>query len=103
MAETIALHLAAGAAAAPLQGGAPPPAPQPQHVLICEDEEYAFPSGTINGAKACTKCGATKTPQWREGPLGECPRRMRARAAGGRAAVGGLLLLPCRCLACHQH
>lgn len=72
MAETIALHLAAGAGAAPLQGaGALPLHHAQQHVLIYEDEEYPFPSGTINGAKACTKCGATKTPQWREGPLGE--------------------------------
>ena len=26
--------------------------------------------GSGSGAKACTQCGTTRTPQWREGPLG---------------------------------
>ena len=39
-----------------------------------DDEEFAFAHGAINGVKCCTKCGATKTPQWREGPFGECGR-----------------------------
>lgn len=35
-----------------------------------KDGEFPFCSGTSNGVKCCTKCGATKTPQWREGPYG---------------------------------
>ena len=43
------------------------PAQQP---IMLDDEQYVCPSGMLNGIKCCTKCGATKTPQWREGPLG---------------------------------
>lgn len=35
-----------------------------------DDNEYPFAQGVLNGAKCCSKCGATKTPQWREGPFG---------------------------------
>ena len=38
---------------------------------VVGDEEFPFACGTISGVKCCSKCGATKTPQWREGPLGE--------------------------------
>lgn len=72
------MHLAAVAAAAPL----------PRHVLVYEDEEYPFASGAINGIKACTKCGATKTPQWREGPLGELVPAGRAQSAESTPSVG---------------
>lgn len=32
--------------------------------------DHRPPSSTSTHAKACTQCGATRTPQWREGPLG---------------------------------
>ena len=35
-----------------------------------DDSEFPYAHGVMNGAKCCTKCGATKTPQWREGPFG---------------------------------
>ncbi|KAL4425566.1 hypothetical protein ABPG75_009582 [Micractinium tetrahymenae] len=35
-----------------------------------DDEEFPYPTGLLNGVKCCTKCGAIKTPQWREGPYG---------------------------------
>lgn len=37
---------------------------------VYEDSEYPYAPGCINGVKCCTKCGAIKTPQWREGPFG---------------------------------
>lgn len=35
-----------------------------------DDGEFPYHSGEIHGVKCCTQCGATKTPQWREGPYG---------------------------------
>jgi len=35
-----------------------------------DDGEFPYHSGEMHGMKCCTKCGATKTPQWREGPYG---------------------------------
>lgn len=35
-----------------------------------DDSEFPYHSGEVHGIKCCTKCGATKTPQWREGPYG---------------------------------
>ena len=35
-----------------------------------DDSEFPYAHGVLNGMKCCTKCGATKTPQWREGPFG---------------------------------
>lgn len=35
-----------------------------------DDGDFPYHSGEIHGMKCCTKCGATKTPQWREGPYG---------------------------------
>ncbi len=32
--------------------------------------EFPFASGFREGTKCCTKCGSTRTPQWREGPYG---------------------------------
>lgn len=37
---------------------------------IFDDSEFPFARGVLNGVKCCSKCGATKTPQWREGPFG---------------------------------
>eukprot|EP00887_Chlorella_sp_A99_P000752 scaffold5.g752.t1 len=58
------------------------------------DEDFPFASGAIHGIKCCTKCGATKTPQWREGPLGakslcnacgvKRTRKLRAEQEGGK-------------------
>lgn len=33
-------------------------------------EEFPYASSGLSGIKCCSKCGATKTPQWREGPCG---------------------------------
>lgn len=68
MAETIAAHMLAAGPAGVLAAA---PAYRAEPPAVFEDEEYLFPSGAANGAKCCTKCGATKTPQWREGPVGE--------------------------------
>jgi hypothetical protein len=54
-----------------------PPPPVRAAERIFEDEEFPFASGSSNGIKCCTKCGATKTPQWREGPFGELARMRR--------------------------
>ena len=35
-----------------------------------DDGEFPYHTGEIHGMKCCTKCGAIKTPQWREGPYG---------------------------------
>jgi len=35
-----------------------------------DDSEFPYARGVVNGVKCCSKCGATKTPQWREGPFG---------------------------------
>lgn len=32
--------------------------------------EFPYSIGIRDGLKCCTKCGSTKTPQWREGPYG---------------------------------
>lgn len=48
-----------------------------------DDSEYPFAQGVLNGAKCCSKCGATKTPQWREGPFGERAGRGVWLGAGG--------------------
>ena len=32
--------------------------------------EFSHISGFLDGTKCCTKCGSTRTPQWREGPYG---------------------------------
>lgn len=32
--------------------------------------DFPFASGFRDGTKCCTKCGSTRTPQWREGPYG---------------------------------
>ena len=37
---------------------------------VIDDGEFPHHLGVIDGVKCCTKCGATKTPQWREGPYG---------------------------------
>lgn len=37
---------------------------------LMEDMDFAYYTGVLDGLKCCTKCGATKTPQWREGPYG---------------------------------
>lgn len=34
------------------------------------DMDFPYYTGVLDGLKCCTKCGATKTPQWREGPYG---------------------------------
>lgn len=65
-----------------------------------DDSEYPFAQGVLNGAKCCSKCGATKTPQWREGPFGE-----RQEARGGQprqpaaVAVSAALRAALRCAA----
>lgn len=64
-AASAAAHFAAAAAAA---AQAQQPAQPP---VMLDGEQYVCPAGAINGIKCCTKCGATKTPQWREGPFGE--------------------------------
>jgi hypothetical protein len=87
-AASAAAHFAAAAAAAALaQQPAQPP-------VILDGEQYVCPSGSINGIKCCTKCGATKTPQWREGPCGpktlcnacgvKRTRKLRAEAEGAK-------------------
>ena len=82
MAETIAAHLPAlAAAAAGAQGAASGGASDQLYGL--DDEEYPFAHGALNGVKCCTKCGATKTPQWREGPFGERGGRGKAPAQSG--------------------
>ena len=55
---------------------------------VDEEEQFPFAAGTLNGAKCCTKCGATKTPQWREGPFGEQRSSVGSapRACGWRGA-----------------
>jgi hypothetical protein len=35
-----------------------------------DDSEFPYAPGVLHGVKCCSKCGATKTPQWREGPCG---------------------------------
>lgn len=60
---------------------------------IFEDEEFPFASGSSNGIKCCTKCGATKTPQWREGPFGE-PAWLRLHAQGCKRASRSLCEVP---------
>ncbi len=67
----------AAAAAAPHEFSSAPARPT---AVGFDDEEFPYPSGLLNGVKCCTKCGATKTPQWREGPYGE-RRRRQAQAA----------------------
>ncbi|KAL4438053.1 hypothetical protein ABPG77_004274 [Micractinium sp. CCAP 211/92] len=57
----------AAAAAAPHEFSSAPARPT---AVGFDDEEFPYPSGLLNGVKCCTKCGATKTPQWREGPYG---------------------------------
>jgi len=47
-----------------------------------DDAEYPFAQGVLNGAKCCSRCGATKTPQWREGPFGKF-RKQPGRYCGG--------------------
>lgn len=59
-----------------------------------DDSEFPFAHGIFNGVKCCTKCGATKTPQWREGPFGpktlcnacgvKRTRKLRAEADGNK-------------------
>jgi hypothetical protein len=61
---------------------------------VFDDSEFPFAHGMYNGVKCCTKCGATKTPQWREGPFGpktlcnacgvKRTRKMRAEADGNK-------------------
>lgn len=61
---------------------------------IFDDSEFPFARGVINGVKCCSKCGATKTPQWREGPFGpktlcnacgvKRTRKLRAEQDGGK-------------------
>ena len=61
---------------------------------MMEDEEFPYYAGVMNGMKCCTKCGATKTPQWREGPYGpktlcnacgvKRTRKLRAEHEGGK-------------------
>jgi hypothetical protein len=60
--------------------------------LDFDDSEFPYAPGVINGVKCCSKCGATKTPQWREGPFGpktlcnacgvKRTRKLRAEADG---------------------
>ena len=60
--------------------------------LEFDDSEFPYAPGVINGIKCCSKCGATKTPQWREGPFGpktlcnacgvKRTRKLRAEADG---------------------
>ena len=60
--------------------------------LDFDDSEFPYAPGVINGIKCCSKCGATKTPQWREGPFGpktlcnacgvKRTRKLRAEADG---------------------
>lgn len=57
-------------------------------------EDFPFAQGLPNGLKCCSKCGATKTPQWREGPFGpktlcnacgvKRTRKLRAEQEGGK-------------------
>ncbi|GAB4816737.1 hypothetical protein N2152v2_003783 [Parachlorella kessleri] len=65
-----------------------------------DDAEYPFAQGVVNGAKCCSRCGATKTPQWREGPFGpktlcnacgvKRTRKLRAEQEGAkRRKTGG--------------
>ena len=53
--------------------------------------EIAYPEGVRGGLKCCTSCGATATPMWRSGPLGEADEGDRVLvggpAAGWRAAT----------------
>ncbi|PSC76646.1 GATA transcription factor 16 [Micractinium conductrix] len=65
MAQSFAAAALAAVVAPPLDFGVPAPAD-----CVLEDEEFPYASGALNGVKCCTKCGATKTPQWREGPFG---------------------------------
>ncbi|KAI8113236.1 hypothetical protein M9435_003240 [Picochlorum sp. BPE23] len=61
---------------------------------VVDDSEFPYHSGEINGVKCCTKCAATKTPQWREGPYGpktlcnacgvKRTRKLRAEQDGGK-------------------
>ena len=61
---------------------------------VVDDSEFPYHSGDINGIKCCTKCAATKTPQWREGPYGpktlcnacgvKRTRKLRAEQDGGK-------------------
>ena len=60
-----------------------------------DDSEYPFAQGVLNGAKCCSKCGATKTPQWREGPFGEPGGGRGAGPAPRRAPAPALALPPC--------
>ena len=57
---------------------------------VDEEEQFPFAAGILNGAKCCTKCGATKTPQWREGPFGE---RSPLAAAVVGVMAGGVVCL----------
>ena len=54
------------------------------------DDDDEAPSGKRAKAtgRACLQCGATSTPQWREGPQGELPATRASACACGR------LLLP---------
>lgn len=64
MAETIPEHITA-LAASPSRDNTQ------DYDAQYDDNEYPFAQGVLNGNKCCSKCGATKTPQWREGPFGE--------------------------------
>lgn len=68
MAHTLTASTALAAAAAPHEFSSAPARPT---AVGFDDEEFPYPTGLLNGAKCCTKCGATKTPQWREGPYGK--------------------------------
>ncbi|KAG7667820.1 hypothetical protein Ndes2526B_g01782 [Nannochloris sp. 'desiccata'] len=90
MAETIMEHHIQSLAASPsldlTQGSLG------DYGLEFDDSEFPYAPGVINGIKCCSKCGATKTPQWREGPFGpktlcnacgvKRTRKLRAEADG---------------------
>ncbi len=51
-------------------------------------EEFPYATTGYCGVKCCSKCGATKTPQWREGPCGEWDHGS-AGWSGGPRLFGG--------------
>lgn len=92
MAETITLHHIPALAASPSVDITQGSLAGDYGVDGFDDSEFPYAHGAFNGIKCCTKCGATKTPQWREGPFGpktlcnacgvKRTRKLRAEADG---------------------
>lgn len=72
--------------------GAGPQSQQPQaEAAPVYDPDMYTRTGKLKATgRTCVECGATSTPQWREGPKGACGQRSAAYWMGCSSARGAL-------------